>query len=70
VATRNRWLCDRQVFIDRQLTRIGPMRKFLLGLFFLLLVVVVVGLGAAAFWEVPPQQTTMEKTIPNERLSQ
>jgi hypothetical protein len=70
VATRNRWLCDRQVFIDRQLTRIEPMRKFLLGLFFLLLVVVVVGLGAAAFWEVPPQQTTMEKTIPNERLSQ
>jgi hypothetical protein len=46
------------------------MRKFLLGLFFLILVVVVVGLGAAAFWEVPPQQTTMEKTIPNERLSQ
>jgi hypothetical protein len=70
VATRNRWLCDRQVPSIDNSRETQPMRKFLLGLFFLLLVVVVVGLGAAAFWEVPPQQTTMEKTIPNERLSQ
>jgi hypothetical protein len=44
------------------------MRKLTLFLVILLLVVIAGGIAVLAFWELPPPVTTMEKTIPNDRL--
>ena len=45
------------------------MRRLFLGFLMLCLIAAVVGFGVLAFWEVPPPMTTIEKTVPNDRLS-
>jgi hypothetical protein len=45
------------------------MRRLVLGFLTLCLIVVVVGFGVLAFWEVPPPTSTIEKSVPNDRLS-
>jgi hypothetical protein len=46
------------------------MRRLVLGFLMVCLIAVVVGFGVLAFWEVSPPTTTIEKTVPNDRLSQ
>jgi hypothetical protein len=45
------------------------MRRLVLGFLTLCLIVVLVGFGVLAFWEVPPPTSTIEKSVPNDRLS-
>jgi hypothetical protein len=47
-----------------------PMRKFVLVLVLLLIVVAVGGFFVLASWDIPAPTTTMEKVVPNERLTQ
>jgi hypothetical protein len=46
------------------------MRKFVLVLVLLLIVVAVGGFFVLASWDIPAPTTTMEKVVPNERLTQ